>query len=194
MLTNYNADFLTLADIKKLPFADCGCNVLIDSSTHLIGLENIRLGNNVRIDAGTIIVASGPVVIGSRVHIGANSYLEGRGGIRIEDFANVASYVSLHSVSDDSSGFSLTNPLTPEKYKNLIVAELFIGRHAVIFTKSTLLPGTVVGEGAVVGAHSLASGKLEPWGIYAGVPAQFKKMRRQDLLALEKQLLRESQP
>jgi galactoside O-acetyltransferase len=190
-MTNYNAAFLAAQELAALPFAELGEDVSIDTSVRLIGIENIRIGSHVRIDAGTIIVASGPVSIGSRVHVAANCYLEGRAGIRIGDFANISSYVSVHSVSDDASGASLTNPMTPDRYKALDVGEVVLGRHSLVFTKSTLLPGTTLGEGAVIGAHSMVRGEVPAWTIHAGVPARHLKDRRRDLLALEQALLRE---
>jgi len=38
-------------------------------------------------------------------------------------------------------------------------------------------PGVNVGEGAVLGLASVATRDLEPWGIYAGVPAVKLKQR-----------------
>jgi acetyltransferase-like isoleucine patch superfamily enzyme len=46
------------------------------------------------------------------------------------------------------------------------------------------------GEGAVLGAMSLVKESLEPWSIYAGVPARFIKPRSRDVEALSDQLLR----
>jgi acetyltransferase-like isoleucine patch superfamily enzyme len=190
-MTNYNANWLSRDELVALPFAALGTNVLIDTSVRLIGIENIWLGNNVRIDAGTIIVASGPVKIGSRVHVAAFCYLEGRGGIRLGDFANISSYVSIHSVSDDPSGSSLTNPMTPDRYKNLYQSEVVVERHSIVFAKATLLPGTRMGEGAVLGAHSLAKGALAAWTIWVGSPAVPVKERSRDLLDLERKLILE---
>lgn len=190
-MTNYNADFLDREALARLPFGACGEHVLIDSSARLIGVENIQIGNHVRIDADTIIIASGPVRIDDRVHIAANCYLEGRGGIHLHDFVNISSYVSLHSVSDDFSGRSLTNPMTPEALKHLIVGRIVFERHAAIGVKSTVLPGVTIGEGAVVGAHSLARNTIDPWTIHAGTPARFLRERSRDLLALEAEMLRD---
>lgn len=191
-MSDYNARFMSAAELANLPLRACGENVLLDSSVKLIGLENIVLGNDVRIDAGTIIIATGPVTIGSWVHIAANCYLEGRGGITIRDFANVSSYVSLHSVSDDFSGASLTNPMTPERYKRLNIGEIVLDRHALLGTKSTVLPGVRVGEGGVLGAHSMARGDIAPFAIHAGVPARKIKDRGRDLLELERKFRSET--
>jgi acetyltransferase-like isoleucine patch superfamily enzyme len=188
-LINYNATFLSEEQLLALPFAARGENVLIDSSAILIGVENIHIGSHVRIDAHTLIISTGPIKIGSRVHISAHCYLEGRGGIRIDDFSNIASYVSLHSVSDDPSGASLTNPMVPDEHKTLEISEIILERHSLVFTKSTLLPGTVISEGAVIGAHSLVRGVVPPWTIYGGTPARYIKQRTRELLELERALI-----
>lgn len=188
-MTNYNAQWLSRAELEELPFAHLGENVQIDRSVSMVGVENLRFGDNVRIDAGTIIVASGTVWIGSHVHVSAFCYLAGRGGIRLEDFSNLSTYVSIHSVSDDPSGASLTNPTIPDTYKTLQEAEVVVGRHALVLAKATLLPGTRLGEGAVVGAHSLARGEVPAWMICAGTPARPVKERKRDALALEKEFL-----
>lgn len=187
-MITYNADFLDRQALEQLPFAALGEHVLIDTSVRLIGVENIRIGNHVRIDAGTIIIATGPVRIDDRVHVAANCYLEGRGGIHLHDFVNISSYVSLHSVSDDFSGRSLTNPMTPEALKTLAIGPIVFERHAAIGVKATVLPGVTVGEGAVIGAHSLARASVDPWTIQAGVPARHIRARARDLLALEEQI------
>lgn len=187
-MITYNADFLDRATIEGMPFAALGEHVLIDSSVRLIGVENIRIGNHVRIDAGTIIIATGPVRIDDRVHVAANCYLEGRGGIHLHDFVNISSYVSLHSVSDDFSGGSLTNPMTPEALKTLAIGPIVFERHAAIGVKATVLPDVTIGEGAVIGAHSLARASIDPWTIHAGIPARHIRARSRDLLALEAQI------
>jgi galactoside O-acetyltransferase len=189
-MTTYNADFLDAEALARLPLAACGEHVLIDSSARLIGVENISIGNHVRIDAGTIIIATGSVRIDNYVHVAANCYLEGRGGIHLHDFVNISSYVSLHSVSDDFSGHSLTNPMTPEALKQLAIGAIVFERHAAIGVKGTVLPGVTVGEGAVIGGHSLARKSLAPWTIHAGVPARFLRDRSRDVLALEAEMLR----
>jgi dTDP-4-amino-4,6-dideoxy-D-glucose acyltransferase len=183
------ARFLDPVELEGLPFARCGHNVLIDDTVRIVGFGNITIANNVRIDAHVLIIASGPIEIGSYVHISANCYLEGRGAIDIGDFANLSSYVSLHSVSDDFSGRSLTNPMVPEHLKTLDQGKIVIGRHAVLGTKSTVLPGVRIGEGGILGAHSMAKADIAAWTINAGVPAKPIGERSRDLLALERMML-----
>lgn len=191
-MTDYNMNFLAADELKSLGLRGFGKNVFIDASVQIIGTENILIGDNVRIDAGTIIIATGSVIIGSRIHIGAHCYLEGRGGIDIHDYSNVSAYVGLHSVSDDSSGLYLTNPMVPESYKALTIGKITLEEHSILFTKATVLPGVSVGTGAVVGAHSLVTTSVPEWVMYGGTPAQFIKHRRRDLLLLAASLARDT--
>ena len=61
----------------------------------------------------------------------------------------------------------------------LIAFKMNIGAYAWICARASVAPGVDVGEGAVLGLGSVASRKLEPWTVYAGVPATAIKSRRQ---------------
>jgi acetyltransferase-like isoleucine patch superfamily enzyme len=52
-----------------------------------------------------------------------------------------------------------------------------------------ILPNLTLGEGVSVGAHSLVTKSLDPWGIYFGCPVKKIKEREQGLLELEKKFL-----
>lgn len=47
-----------------------------------------------------------------------------------------------------------------------------VGPFAFVGTYSVLMPGTDLGRGAVVGAGSVVRGKVEPWSIMVGSPAE----------------------
>ena len=58
--------------------------------------------------------------MGDYIHIAAYSALYGGSeGIYIYNYANVSSRVSIYAVSDDYSGEAMTNPMVPDKYKNV---------------------------------------------------------------------------
>ena len=59
----------------------------------------------------------------------------------------------------------------------LIAYRTEIGPYAWICAKATLGPGVQMGEGAVLGLGAVAIRDLEPWGVYAGVPAVKVKER-----------------
>lgn len=59
----------------------------------------------------------------------------------------------------------------------LVVRAIDIGSQAWIAAESFVGPGVVVGEGAVIGARSVIFKDAAPWGVYAGNPARFIRMR-----------------
>ena len=55
---------------------------------------------------------------------------------------------------------------------------MVMGAYAWICARASVSPGVNVGEGAVLGLGSVATRDLEPWGVYAGVPAVKVKERK----------------
>lgn len=56
-------------------------------------------------------------------------------------------------------------------------ARIEICDDAYIGAGCTILPGSYIGEGAVVGSNSLVKGRLEPWTVYVGSPCRPIKKR-----------------
>ncbi|VVB97947.1 2,3,4,5-tetrahydropyridine-2,6-dicarboxylate N-acetyltransferase [uncultured archaeon] len=54
----------------------------------------------------------------------------------------------------------------------LRVGNVKIGPRSVLGTRSVVLPGVEIGEGAVVGAMSLVNADVPAKSFYAGVPAR----------------------
>jgi putative colanic acid biosynthesis acetyltransferase WcaF len=52
-----------------------------------------------------------------------------------------------------------------------------LGRYAWVAARACVAPGVNLGDGAILGLASLATNDLEPWSIYAGVPARKVKDR-----------------
>jgi putative colanic acid biosynthesis acetyltransferase WcaF len=64
----------------------------------------------------------------------------------------------------------------------LLAFAMEIGAHAWVCARASVAPGVKVGEGAVIGLGSVATRDLEPWTVYAGVPAIRIKDRRRHTL------------
>ena len=64
----------------------------------------------------------------------------------------------------------------------LLAYSMEIGAYAWVCARAMVAPGVSLGEGAVLGMGSVATKELEPWGVYAGVPA-VKVNERKQLLA-----------
>ena len=184
-----NPGYFTEDDLSGLGMTSVGSNVRIARNCTVISIENIRIGNKVRIDGPTVLSASGGHIdIGSHVHIGGMCFLAGGGGIVMEEFSGLSQGVRIYSTSDDYSGAALTNPTVPRRYLNVKVAPVHLGRHVIIGSGSVILPGCTLGEGVSVGAMSLVTKTLKPWGVYFGSPARRVKRRSKALLRLEDEL------
>ena len=59
----------------------------------------------------------------------------------------------------------------------LISFPMSLGAYSWVCARASVSPGVNVGEGAVLGLASVATRDLEPWTVYAGVPAQPVKQR-----------------
>ena len=70
--------------------------------------------------------------------------------------------------TDDFKDWGFGNSTIPEKYRNTKRVPINIGRFCIVGANSVVLPGVTIGEGAMVGACSVVTRDLEPWGIYLG--------------------------
>jgi len=127
--------------------------------------------------------------LGSYIHIGGYCALLAGEGIVMEDFSGLSWNVQIYTKSDDFSGKYMTNPTVPAKYTNVKGGRVTLGRHCIVGASSIILPKATLGDGVAVGALSMVTKSLEPWGIYSGIPAKRIKDRSRKLLELENQLL-----
>lgn len=185
-----STSFMTRDELLSIGFARVGEGVRISRLTRFYNPAGIYIGDQTRIDDFCILSAGdGGIYIGRNVHIACYTSLQGRARIVVADFANLSSRVAIYSSNDDYSGEFMSNPTVNPKYTNIHSEEVYIGKHVIVGAGSIILPGSVLEEGVAVGALSLVKGRLEPFGIYAGVPAKFIKPRSRRLLVLEQQFL-----
>mgnify|MGYP002649945371 CR=1 FL=1 len=183
--------YYSLEELHALGFQSVGKQVLVSRKASIYGVKRMSLGNHVRIDDFCIL--SGRIKLGDYVHIGAYTGLfAGDAGIEMHDFSSTSSRCVIYAESDDYSGESLTNPTIPDQYKELETGKIVVGRHVILGTGTSLLPGVTIGEGTAVGAMSLVVKPLEPWGIYVGVPCKRIGERKKTLLKKEEMLLIEN--
>lgn len=182
--------YLTKAQIKEMGFHHIGENCLLSDKASYYNCDNITIGNNTRIDDFSVLSAGvGGIDIGSYVHIAVFSSLIGAGKIKVLDYGNISSRVSIYSSNDDYSGEYMTNPMVPEEFTNVTHADVIIGRHVIIGSGSVVLPGVNLGDGVAIGALSLVGKSCDAFEIYSGVPARKIKDRMRNLLDVEKEFL-----
>lgn len=184
--------YYTEHDLADFGFKSLGRDIMISSDARVYGAHNISIGNNVRIDDFTILAAvNGSIDIGNYVFIARNSHLGGALGIELHDFSSMAANTVIYSASDDYSGEAMTAQAVPQKYTRFRGGKVVFGRHVIVGSSSTIVGPAVLGEGCSVGAMSLITKDLEPWGVYIGTPARRIKERKKDLLDMEKRLMAE---
>lgn len=175
-------------ELCRLGFLSIGANVLISRKASIYSPDKISLGSNIRVDDYCIL--SGAMTIGDYVHIAAYSAIYGGGaGVSIGSFVNISSRVTIYAVSDDFSGNSLTGPLIPDEYKDMIHKEVVIRNHVIIGATSVVLPGALLDEGSAFGTFSLINNTYPEWSVNVGIPCKTVKCRSRNLIELQQQFL-----
>ena len=136
--------------------------------TKIIGVENIEFGHHILIDDFAFIYAKKPMKFGNFIHIASFVTITGGEGLVLEDFSGIGSGARVYTGTDDFKAWGFGNPTIDEKYRNLRRAPIHIGKFSIIGANSVILPGVTISEGAMVGACSVVTRDLEPWGIYVG--------------------------
>jgi acetyltransferase-like isoleucine patch superfamily enzyme len=118
----------------------------------------------------SIIKGKSNIHIGSNTCIGEFAHIWGSGGLYIGDRVLIASHVSITTLTHDYTSSNM-------RFANAISKPIIINNDVWIGTNSTILPGTRIGVGAVVGAGSVVTKDVPPYSIVVGVPAKVVKYR-----------------
>jgi len=149
--------FLKLSDYSekkrsekfKLLFEFCGNNVHIQQPVRFEGMNRISIGNSVSINAFV--------------------HMWGQGGITIGNDCLIASHVSITSLTHD--------PNAPLFRDTIVSKEVIIGNNVWIGTHAAILPGTVIGDNAIIAAGAVVNKNVPANTTVAGVPAKVIKSR-----------------
>lgn len=158
----------------KLFLKRLGKDVLIDVGVTLNGAKNISIGDYCWIDAYCRIDAMlGEVTLGKRIHIAPYAIVAARAPVTIGDYCGIGAACKIYSNSETpGDGKRLSGPMIPEKYKGFHSKPIVVERDCLVGANSVLLPGTELGEGAVVGPNSVVNKRIEPWTVVASSPAR----------------------
>ena len=154
---------------KKGAELTIGNNVTVKSSflSNLVGLYSrtiivtrapgayIRIGDNVGMSGVTIYARKG-------IEIGENTAIGGNTKILDNDFHPIEAETRNKLLMDKNGGDSDLIPAKPIK----------IGKNCFIGCNAIILKGTELGDGCVVGAGAVVSGKFEPDSVIVGNPAR----------------------
>ncbi|MCM1293999.1 MAG: acyltransferase [Muribaculaceae bacterium] len=183
------SNFYTDTELQNIGFKSVGKNVFISKKASIYGPEKISIGNNVRIDDFCIL--SGNISIGSYVHISAYCALYGRFGIHIGNFCGLSARSIIYSASDDFSGEFMISPMVPDELTKLDTGTVIMMDYSQLGANTIVMPGVTIAQGAVTGTLSLVRHDLAPWTINVGIPCRLLQQRKQNIIALSKNIAKE---
>ena len=134
--------------------------------------EDVKIGRSVLIARGADIRSPWNISIGNNVIINKNVVLDGRGGLTIGNNVDIAQdsiiWTAQHDYNDD--------------YHKYVQAPVTIEDYVWLASRTLILPGVVVGRGAVVAAGSVVTKDVEPMRVVGGMPAKVITERKSKLL------------
>ena len=155
---------------KKLLF--CGTDVQLNDLCKICKPEVVELLDNCRICDFVFIWGGLGCKIGKYTDVQPGVKIWGGGAIIIGNYVSIGlGSVLLTATYSHKEGLRMVDGLEEGKTKALY-GMLRIEDDVYIGANCTVMPNIVLGEGSILGAHSLATKSLDPWGIYVGSPAK----------------------
>ena len=132
----------------------------------------IQIGPRTAVDSFVKIKpagGTGEVVIGADCNLNSGTVIYTGNGVRIGDGVLIAANCTLAPTNHEFG--DIGRPIREQGFQAsrggiVIEDDVWLGAGVVV------LDGAVIGKGCVVGAGSVVRGTLEPYSIYAGVPAR----------------------
>ena len=135
--------------------------------------KNIQLGHNVSIYPNVSFFGDGPIIIGDNVAIGNGTiiYASKGNGVTIGKDTMIAAQCY---IIDTDHGIQKGLPMREQPCK---ASPITIGEDVWVAANATVLRGSTIEDGAVVGAKALVKGTVPAGTIVAGIPAKEIKKR-----------------
>lgn len=130
--------------------------------------KKVKFGKNVRIERKSAFTAGSEIGDYSGI---TQMQVFGRGKIKIGKYCRLSWNLRVHTSNHDWRGDTL-----PFSYAN-IVKDVEISDFVWIGSDVLLLPGTKIGEGAIIQGGSVVHGEIPPCSIAGGNPAKVFAMR-----------------
>lgn len=123
----------------------------------------LGFGKDASIYDSAIVI--GNVTVGEKTWIGPNVVLDGSGGLEIGRCCSISAGVQIYS--HDSVAWALSGGIAANVYKSTK-----IGSRCYIGPMTVVAKGVVVGDGSVIGAHSLVLEDIPAGSKCFGVPCR----------------------
>lgn len=125
-------------------------------------LLGVRMSSNVKFYYGFSVRSPKKLIIEDGVSIGPKVLLDARCGLIIRKSAVIAYDAIIWSLNHDYNDINFCGKGAPVE----------IGAYAWICSRSIILPGITIGEGAVVASGAIVTKDVEPYTIVGGIPAK----------------------
>ena len=106
------------------------------------------------------------ISVGKNVFINSGCRFQDQGGITIGDGALIGHNVVLATLNHD---------IDPRKRSTMHSAPIVIGKNVWLGANATVLPGVIIGDGAIIAAGAVVTKNVPPNVIVGGVPAKVIK-------------------
>lgn len=147
-----------------------GQGVLIDPGVDIDDPRNVYLDDFCYLGKPAQLVApEGYIKIGKRCHVLAR--ILGHAGVEIGNYVAVNGVI-LSATDSHQGGYRMSGPMLPPEQRKVRYGKVVIEDDAFIGNFSLVMPGVTVGQGAVVGPHSLVVSNVKPWTVVMGSPAR----------------------
>lgn len=142
--------------------------------SHVAPLRQVRLGESPNISPDAVFSNAARIEIGKRVRIGSRCHIwagprDGR--IVIGDDVLFGPEVMLTASTYD---YNHGSPVTDQPMRE---GDIVIGNDVWLATRAIVLPGSTIGDGAVIAAGAVVKGHIPPGSIAAGSPARIVGQR-----------------
>ena len=147
-------------------------------------IEDSTRGSRIVVEDGAVIDSfvkikpaggSGDVVIGAGCFLNSGVVIYSGNGVEIGDGVMIAANCTLAPVNHAFARKDVTireQGFEPSQGGIVIESDVWLGANCVV------LDGARIGRGCVVGAGSVVTGRLEPFGVYVGSPVARVGRRR----------------
>lgn len=122
----------------------------------------VNMSKNVKFYSGFSVRNPNGLTIEDGVSIGPKVLLDARKGLTIRKSAVIAYDAVIWTLNHDYNDVNFSGKGAPVE----------IGAFAWVCSRSIILPGVTIGEGAVVASGAIVTKDVEPYTIVAGVPAK----------------------
>jgi chloramphenicol O-acetyltransferase type B len=132
-----------------------------------------KIGKDCKFNGISYISGLDMIEIGDNVHIGNNAFIRAEGGLYIGDNVHFSRNTLLYTMSHNYEGEALPYD-SDQRYRPVrIEKNVWIGMNV------SILPGTIIREGAIVGGGAVVYGEIEAGAIVGN--SSMKTIKKRDM-------------